>query len=347
MKHEPGAIILLRGPNGSGKTSLLRALAGLESPLFEDEAQNRPAADLTRLVRFCPQHARDGFAGLTVDGEYRMRGLPMRGDDREVVTLSSGEARRLLLDLARAEVPLLLLDEPAEGLDAHAEETLRTQALAHAKGGGMVVAAEHGSTLDAIATRIVCLGSRERSPHPELPSIPPPPSGAHSIILETTAIEARGRRLPKLSLTAGFHAVIGPNGCGKSTLLLHSAGLLQGSTPKPGVRLALPDARRCLTRASVADELHGCEDIGLVPESLLPRHPLTLSGGEAQRVLLTKVLGREADVYLLDEPEAHLDAEARAQLVEAIARRVARGRCVVAATHDRELAQRAHTVVAL
>ncbi|MCY6379778.1 ABC transporter ATP-binding protein [Hoeflea prorocentri] len=76
-----------------------------------------------------------------------------------------------------------------------------------------------------------------------------------------------------------------------------------------------------------ADEL----DIG----HLLERNPVQLSGGQKQRVALARALVREADVYLLDEPIAHLDAKlrtvARANL-KAMANNL--GATIIYVTHD-------------
>lgn len=338
----PGEVVLLRGPNGSGKTSLLRALAGLDAPLApravrvaDEEPARVPAPRLRALVRLAPQDARDALAGLTVAGELRLRGEPDAHPlgERETATLSSGEARRVALDLARGST-LLLLDEPAEGLDADARSRLRELVREHTTRGA-VVAADHGGALDDLATRTVDLAPRDAAPLPAMPRA----SGAALLVAPATRV--RDLELPAVSLGPGFHALVGPNGSGKSTLLHALRG--QG-------RLLLPHAKDALLRESVADEIAAAQrDVveALVPARLMARHPLALSGGEAQRVALARCLGRAATCYLLDEPEAHLDAEGRAALVRVVARRVEEGACVLAATHDADLAALAQSTLRL
>ncbi|HVM45964.1 MAG TPA: ATP-binding cassette domain-containing protein [Candidatus Thermoplasmatota archaeon] len=335
-------IVLLRGPNGSGKTSVLRALAGLPNALGLQAAAS-PAG-------LSPQDARDALVGLTVEGECRLRrrAVPPRLHAlrrRPSAQLSSGEARRVALDAAQAR-PLLLLDEPSEGLDAEGRAELRALVRRHAQGGAVVVA-DHGGLFDDVATRAVELGAAQRAP------LPPMPRGEGAPVVEADAARVRGLSLPALSLGPGFHALVGANGAGKSTLLLRLAGLLApegvrvaGRAPEPGrtVRMLLPRAADHLTRERVADE---CPPHPLVPDALRARHPLSLSGGEMQRVALAKTLAAPAPCYLLDEPEAHLDAAGRALLVESIAARVKEGACVLAATHDEALAALAQTEVRL
>lgn len=334
-----GDIILLRGPNGSGKTSVLRALAGLE-----------PAIDVRANVRapvgLAPQDARDVLVGLTLGGEFRLRRRETPAALRALAhrasaELSSGETRRVALAVAEG-APILLLDEAAEGLDAGGRTRLRAlvQESAHE---GAVVMADHAGL--GLATRVVDLAPARAAP------LAPIPRADGPLVLEADAARVRGRALPALALGPGFHVLRGANGAGKSTLLLRLAGLLAsagvriaGAPPTPGAnaRLMLPHAGDLLTRERVADE---CAPHPLVPDALRERHPLALSGGEAQRVALAKTLGADAPVYLLDEPEAHLDAEARALLVECIGEHVKRGACVLAATHDEALLSLAHGVV--
>lgn len=321
-----GDIIVLRGPNGSGKTSLLRALAGLPSALpFR--------ADVSARAALSPQDARDALVGLTVAGEFRLRRASVPPAlahlrDRPSAQLSSGEGREVAL-ATTGGATLLLLDEPSEGLDARAKEALRDAVRRHE---GAVVIADHAALFDDLATRIVELGSTRREP------LPPMPRAEGAALVDAPARTLRGIALPALRLGPGFHVVRGPNGSGKSTLLRALAEEVAGA------RLLLPHARDHLTRERVADE---CGTDPLVPDALRERHPLALSGGEAQRVAIAKVLGKDASCYLLDEPEAHLDAEGRVLLVEAIAQRVKRDACVLAATHDEALAALAQAQVRL
>jgi len=71
-----------------------------------------------------------------------------------------------------------------------------------------------------------------------------------------------------------------------------------------------------------------------------------LSRGQARRVMLARTLLREADLVVLDEPEAHLDAASVIELAE-ILKRVARERRVVAVVHDPVLAAFADRVIEL
>ncbi|HEX8865916.1 MAG TPA: ABC transporter ATP-binding protein [Lentzea sp.] len=121
-------------------------------------------------------------------------------------------------------------------------------------------------------------------------------------------------------------ALLGRSGCGKSTLLRILAGLdteFDGTATVPGtVSVAFQQPRLLPWRKvwrNISLGLHRPDGRAVALKALeevrLPDHadawPLTLSGGEAQRVSLARALVREPDVLLLDEPFGALDALTR------------------------------------
>jgi zinc/manganese transport system ATP-binding protein len=174
--------------------------------------------------------------------------------------------------------------------------------------------------------------------------------------------------------TGKLTILVGPNGSGKSTLL----GVLAGAQPVMGgvsarrpdtsvafvvQRSAVPERLPLTVRDTVEIGRWGsrrwgrlrASDHAVVADCLdamgiahLSRRSLhELSGGQRQRVLVAQGLARRADLLLLDEPTAGVDAEARDLIHAAIAREIARGATVVQATHDASLHNQADLVVAL
>jgi heme exporter protein A len=148
----PGGVLLLRGANGAGKSSLLRALAGLTplaaGALFwgdEEALADLPShaariawlghLDAVKLALTPAEHV--GEAALGAVGLAAYAHLPSR-------LLSSGQKRRLAIARVVASGrPLWLLDEPTTGLDAASVVQFCGLVRAHAAGGGMVVASTH------------------------------------------------------------------------------------------------------------------------------------------------------------------------------------------------------------
>ena len=163
-------------------------------------------------------------------------------------------------------------------------------------------------------------------------------------------------------------ALVGANGSGKSTLLKVLAGLLPpmegeilvlGALPLSAparvaylgqfhpsgfvlplcvaevVRMGRFAARGLFGRLGPADDeavREAIEAVGLADIADMPLNEL--SGGQRQRVFIAQALARRAELLLLDEPEANLDAASRANTRRLFAEAVDRGASAVIATHD-------------
>ena len=147
-----------------------------------------------------------------------------------------------------------------------------------------------------------------------------------------------------------FVALIGRSGSGKSTLLRGLAGLdpgLEGEMKVHGTVSMAFQGARLLPWKRVLDNvrlgLRGPDPRGVAREALaevgLQDHhdawPLTLSGGEAQRVSLARALVRDPDLMLLDEPFGALDALTRISMHRLVMGLWERHRpAVLLVTHD-------------
>jgi len=164
---QPGQALRLHGPNGVGKTSLLRILAGLLTPaaghIDWPLPDGRPGGNPVILRERC-QYAAHALAlkpSLTLAENLRFWARFMGGGPQAVERaleafdladlaalpvrhLSSGQQRRAsLARLMLAQRPLWLLDEPTVGLDRASQVRLDRVVLRHLEQGGMVLAATH------------------------------------------------------------------------------------------------------------------------------------------------------------------------------------------------------------
>ena len=164
-----------------------------------------------------------------------------------------------------------------------------------------------------------------------------------------------------LSLKAGeFFCLLGANGAGKTTVLKTVAGLLKpykGKVSLHGKKTAMlpQNARNVFIMNTVREDIEdillrmGCKKSD-IPEKtaaiseklgvshLLGKHPYDISGGEAQKCAIAKILAASPDVLLLDEPTKAIDPESKRTLASIIDMLKKEGVCVFAVTHDTEFA---------
>ncbi|MBS0384570.1 MAG: heme ABC exporter ATP-binding protein CcmA [Proteobacteria bacterium] len=154
---QSGGYAEVRGANGSGKTSLLRAIAGFLKPragriAFEHIEERATALHFLGHLNALKQaasvraHLRY-WAGLLSGGDEdgALASIGLAGiADLPARALSQGQGRRLAIGrLLVAPRPVWLLDEPAAALDAAGRDMLAGLIADHRRGGGIVLAAVH------------------------------------------------------------------------------------------------------------------------------------------------------------------------------------------------------------
>ena len=140
-----GEALQLVGPNGTGKSSLIRAAAGLlpvrggkiertSLALADDHSALDAELPLARALRFWGRSTDEAMEAI---GIAQLADVPVR-------LLSSGQLKRAgLARVAASGARLWLLDEPLNALDADGVERLGAMVERHRAGGGAVLAASH------------------------------------------------------------------------------------------------------------------------------------------------------------------------------------------------------------
>lgn len=180
MTVRPGSVVALLGPNGSGKTTTIKAAAGLIRPDSgrvligaARHAAHEPVA--RRACAFLPQHASfpEALTGREVVDFYRrLRNAPPDAAERvlkfaslngagarPVSTYSGGMVQRLGLAVATLDFPeVLLLDEPTAALDPDGLSAFYELVKARRGAGGAVFFSSHQlGDVERLADRIAVI----------------------------------------------------------------------------------------------------------------------------------------------------------------------------------------------
>ena len=161
----PGQLIQIAGANGSGKTSLIRLLCGLTSPIAgEIHWKGAPAKgeDFHQDLLYLGHHAavKDELTALenlriasefansplnTAQALEALRRIGLEGREHlPTKVLSQGQKRRVMLArLLVSNAPLWILDEPLTALDVHAVELIQARLAEHLANQGMVILTTH------------------------------------------------------------------------------------------------------------------------------------------------------------------------------------------------------------
>ncbi|NUN92263.1 MAG: iron chelate uptake ABC transporter family permease subunit [Verrucomicrobiae bacterium] len=233
IEIRPGEIHALIGPNGCGKSTTLRLLAGILPPrrgeifLAGRPLARRPRREIARDLAFLPQqvaplfpatvfeivllgrHARQSGLGLATSEDQKAAARALRSFGleahaaRSFDSLSGGERQKALLAAALAqEARVVLLDEPTTALDLHHQAELLRVLRARAAEGTAFLLATHDLTLAAqFADRTTLLvgGRREATGAPR------------EILTESRLKAAYGEPLRTLSDPASGSPIVLPH----------------------------------------------------------------------------------------------------------------------------------------
>ncbi|NUP59422.1 MAG: ATP-binding cassette domain-containing protein, partial [Pseudarthrobacter sp.] len=307
-----GSVSVITGPTGSGKSTILRGIAGLLSHVDGGEITGTlcvdgmdraavPPRETAGVVGVVLQSPRAAFATTRVRDEIGLaldlRGVPSADSkarvrevaegigvsallDRDISTLSAGEATLVAIAAAVVDQPaLLLVDEPLADLDADARGRVIAVLHSLARGAGTcVIVAEHrvealvpiADSWWAIDGGALVPGSvPSAASHPAAALSTPVPHPEHAPVLTATKLSVHRNGKPLVSSASlALHrgevvALVGPNGAGKSSLLIALAlgeGVRDEGTVDGGRVALVPDASDDLfTRDTVAAELRAAE----------------------------------------------------------------------------------------
>lgn len=183
LRLEPGELLQVAGPNGSGKTSLLRIMAGLLPPSAGDMCYGGQSVfrgagrEIWRQQRLYIGHAPAVKGALSAEENlawlcalsspvetdriwHALEQVGLRGfEDIPCHNLSAGQQRRVALArLYLEQHPVWILDEPFTAIDKAGVAALESHIMQHAKQGGLVIMTTHHGLEHLPGVRCLDLG---------------------------------------------------------------------------------------------------------------------------------------------------------------------------------------------
>jgi len=176
LEINAGDIVQVEGPNGSGKTSLLRILSGLSQPydgqvLYKKLAINRCREDFQQNLLYFGHLA--GVKGEMTAEENLTFNLALHGntaknsndylaqvnllgfEDSLASHLSAGQHRRIALArLYQSQAPIWILDEPFTAIDKQGVASLEQLFIEHTQRGGCVILTTHQDLISIASKRV-------------------------------------------------------------------------------------------------------------------------------------------------------------------------------------------------
>jgi energy-coupling factor transporter ATP-binding protein EcfA2 len=335
-------ILLVKGSIGSGKTLLLKALAGVYGTKGELSltANGTAASTDGYFVHSQPEF---NFVTANVADEAAFAGIYVKRPDKfpnkSVKKLSGGELKKISVMFSLYSFyNLLLLDEPLEMLDDDESKSV-SEYICEVSKEKAVIIATHSSRFDTVADSAVCLNNSPFSPF--IPQTLPPIGKELLTVCSPTFT---------LSLRAGEIGVIyGKNASGKTRTIRRLAGLKSWGeefsygikSDRVGVCLQFPENMIWQeTISELITDIAGREAVSPLLEKLGWRkrqeeNPMFLSDGE-KRILFLHANLFAKELLIFDEPFAGLDQASAEQIKAAFYEAALIGKAILYTANNAE-----------
>lgn len=407
------AVTGLIGPNGIGKTTIIRVLSGELVPnlgALGEKSQERVTehfsgtqfydyfADLyekkikavhkPQYVDTIPKAVKGSVSEILekVEENGKFDSITKRLElenilGRDIANISGGELQRVAIAIALLrDVDIYVFDEPSSYLDVKQRLNVARILRELAKDKRVLVVEHDLIVLDYLADYVgviygkagaygvvshprtvrqginVYLGGYLREENIRFRKTPvrfevkPPSKGWESEVLvrfndlkksyDGFSLEVKSGEVYKGEVVG----VLGPNATGKTTFVKMLAGVVKPEAGGIDIKVKVsykPQYIKPEYEGTVSEVLRKTSELETEIASQLGLDYLKdmllkeLSGGELQRVAIAMCLGRDADIYLLDEPSAYLDVEQRLSVAKMIRRIIEkRGATGIVVDHD-------------